>query len=619
MTVLTCNNGSHDSIAFVIPVHIYRPPVVMVHGIWADRGTFESMTNHMRASEWPASGIDDDIDGPLLNRVDYKETNGASFLANNNVVPAAIINAIRKAVNSGYATSAVDIVGHSMGGILGISFMYEPGTVWLSWHAHKLITLNSPLAGTQSANLLSDPLNPIGHALSVIFNLFGYKTYGGAVNDLCVNSTAIGEFRDLMPAILEIPKHAIITSVGYTYDGNWDGIFSKVAREMLGGDLSTLLYNKEDNDIVVPYSSQSGGLTAPNISVISPQAHVGSASNDSVINEVISLLNMSPNDPAFTLEPFTPPVLTYDSPLPNMKQNLARPLGIAQSQIVISAPPKGSVVSEGSTVSVTISGSVDVSSVLFLAGQTSTGIYLDSLNSNSGTISYKVPNNVVGPVTLVAAGFGGNALLAYDSLRLNVSTNATLDSIQTAPSVAYLSVGDSMSITVTGIYNDKVNRDLSDNPQLTFTGKDPSVVTMSQSNLVIGKNAGTTTVTVTYLSKNATVTVNVFPFGAATGVGNGREPQSQLGIIPSGFALHQNYPNPFNPTTVISYQLPVNSFVTLKVYDVLGREVATLVNENQAEGYKSVTFDASKLPSGVYFYRLRAGTYSNTKKLLILK
>lgn len=88
---------------------------------------------------------------------------------------------------------------------------------------------------------------------------------------------------------------------------------------------------------------------------------------------------------------------------------------------------------------------------------------------------------------------------------------------------------------------------------------------------------------------------------------------------PSIYSLSQNYPNPFNPTTVISYQLPVSSDVTLKVYDILGREVATLINGKQNAGYRNVAFNAGNLPSGVYFYRLEAGTYSATKKLLLLK
>lgn len=95
--------------------------------------------------------------------------------------------------------------------------------------------------------------------------------------------------------------------------------------------------------------------------------------------------------------------------------------------------------------------------------------------------------------------------------------------------------------------------------------------------------------------------------------------QSRLQAVPKSFALEQNYPNPFNPTTVISYQLSAVSNVTLDVYDILGREVATLVNEKQSAGNYSVTFDGSRLASGVYFYRLVAGNYTSTKKLVLVK
>jgi len=89
--------------------------------------------------------------------------------------------------------------------------------------------------------------------------------------------------------------------------------------------------------------------------------------------------------------------------------------------------------------------------------------------------------------------------------------------------------------------------------------------------------------------------------------------------IPDQFGLNQNYPNPFNPTTVVSYQLPLTSYVTLKVYNMLGQEMTTLVNGMQDAGYKSVTWNAANVPSGIYFYRLQAGTFTETKKLLLLR
>ena len=87
----------------------------------------------------------------------------------------------------------------------------------------------------------------------------------------------------------------------------------------------------------------------------------------------------------------------------------------------------------------------------------------------------------------------------------------------------------------------------------------------------------------------------------------------------SKFSLYQNYPNPFNPVTTIDYSVPKTGFVTIKVYDILGREVMTLLNENKLVGNYNVEFNASKLVSGVYFYRLQAGGFVQTKKLILLK
>jgi hypothetical protein len=89
--------------------------------------------------------------------------------------------------------------------------------------------------------------------------------------------------------------------------------------------------------------------------------------------------------------------------------------------------------------------------------------------------------------------------------------------------------------------------------------------------------------------------------------------------LPTEFSLEQNYPNPFNPMTEIKFGLPEDAHVTLKVYDLLGREVASLVNETLNAGFKSVSFDASNFPSGIYFYKIQAGKFVNVKKMLLLR
>jgi len=108
---------------------------------------------------------------------------------------------------------------------------------------------------------------------------------------------------------------------------------------------------------------------------------------------------------------------------------------------------------------------------------------------------------------------------------------------------------------------------------------------------------------------------SIFVVNQATGIG---DDQGVL-LSPNSYNLAQNYPNPFNPTTKISWQSPVGSWQTLKVYDVLGNEVATLVDEYKPAGSHVIEFDGSKLSSGVYFYKLRSGEFMDVKKMILLR
>ncbi|MCX6122776.1 MAG: T9SS type A sorting domain-containing protein [Ignavibacteriales bacterium] len=115
-----------------------------------------------------------------------------------------------------------------------------------------------------------------------------------------------------------------------------------------------------------------------------------------------------------------------------------------------------------------------------------------------------------------------------------------------------------------------------------------------------------------------TYNIDDLSFGSETGV------QESVSEKPAGFALSQNYPNPFNPSTAITYQLPTESMVRLEIYDVMGRTLAILVNEEKPAGQFTATFDGSKFTSGIYFYRLnvtvRDGkSFSQTNKMILMK
>jgi len=101
--------------------------------------------------------------------------------------------------------------------------------------------------------------------------------------------------------------------------------------------------------------------------------------------------------------------------------------------------------------------------------------------------------------------------------------------------------------------------------------------------------------------------------GGVTGI------NETITILPKDQKLLQNYPNPFNPATTIQYQVPERSVITIKVYDVLGNEITTLINEEKLAGSYEVEFDATELPSGIYFYRLQADSFVETKKMVFIK
>lgn len=132
-------------------------------------------------------------------------------------------------------------------------------------------------------------------------------------------------------------------------------------------------------------------------------------------------------------------------------------------------------------------------------------------------------------------------------------------------------------------------------------------------NLAVGGNwPGNPDATTTFPDTMAVDYVRVYQ--SVTGIQENKGSET-----PTKFLLEQNYPNPFNPVTTINYSIPHKSFVSLSIYDLLGREVSSMVNQEQSPGNYSVKYDGSNLSSGIYFCKIRAGNYTDTKKIVLMK
>ncbi len=202
----------------------------------------------------------------------------------------------------------------------------------------------------------------------------------------------------------------------------------------------------------------------------------------------------------------------------------------------------------------------------------------------------------------------------------------------------FISVNDSVFLTTNlGITWTNVSNNLPSDRVLCFTKYGQNIFAGTQDNGIwvtsdygaiwVQVNEGLTSVST---DVNALIVSGSYLYAGRGGNsvsawGVFRRPLSEMSVelidsqLPENFGLKQNYPNPFNPSTKIEFQIPSSAFVELKVFDLLGREVATLANEEMQPGNYETTFDGEGLASGVYFYRLQAGEFGQTRKLLLQK
>lgn len=278
--------------------------------------------------------------------------------------------------------------------------------------------------------------------------------------------------------------------------------------------------------------------------------------------------------------------------------------------------------------------SLDTSGSNVLAGADGQGVFLSTDNGTSWVQTVSTFAQVYAFTTIgtnLFAATGNGVLLSTDKgatwTSLNSSPNAnTLLSFYSnllagTSSGVFESTNDGTSwvpLMSPGLTTSNVNVLVASGPNI-FAGTDNGVFLL--------KDTVWTRTGLPNISVRALVLKGANIFAGTYGHGVYQRPLSEMitsvkqapADLPQRFVLYQNYPNPFNPGTAIGYDLPKRSQVKLIVYDVLGRQVETLVNGEKQPGHYEVTFDASRLPSGIYFYRLQAGMSIETKKLVVLK
>lgn len=317
----------------VFKIRVYRAPLLMVHGLNSGPSSFDTMyINFSNKNLY--------IKDNML-KVDYEGENEYTFTANNSVIPDAIEEITGNMLKMKIAVKKVDLVGHSMGGIL--SRLYHQSSTYKS-DVNRIITICTPHAGSHLGDLINDPNFP-GYSRGAVCwwldcdEAIDNLRVGAAEQNTVIDTGLNGATRLSNP----VPSHAIITTQTLA-NGSKD---MKRIWKYLGTTPNALF--GEASDLIVPLSSQQGGLLNNYITSIEGQEHAGAHANINIINRVAALLAMDPNVSLFNKSGFNPPNLIY-TPLPPSLQSTL--MATSPPPVIIINPLNNKTINRNSQINI---------------------------------------------------------------------------------------------------------------------------------------------------------------------------------------------------------------------------------------------------------------------------
>ena len=618
-TILIVNNNNICN-SFKIPIRIYPAPIITVHGLWSSSDVFQTMEQDIKADLLLPSS--------LILSANYEASNDASFYTNKDVVPDNITTVLMSARSHNYSAGKVDIVCHSMGG--NLSRLYLQSYAYQQKRdIHKLITINTPHSGSQLANILLNPNSATSAVARVVaepaIKLFTLSTnssiYNGGVENLRIDSYAMDylNFTKLNNSV--VPSHSIITQNQVSNDNLFYLIFAAAGalNFMTPTSFSNYLFTQNSNDMVVTASSQSGGLPWASKTTIQNQSHNGSPKNSGVINEVINALTTNSNDVNYFCQDGYAPVSqeTHYRSGPDTSS-----LHLIPGSLSINYPTQNQSFNPGDIIPINISSSNGINKIILESiNLASNSGVLDTAMSN-GTINYTVPSDAFGSLEFITFGFDSHNMIAYDTVKINITQTASLDSLSVYGETIYVQEHKTASVSVTSYFNNGFTYNVGNLPDVHYQIANENLAKYDGYNLIKGLKIGTTMLTVSYLGKTKTIPVVVIPEDLSevdfvSSVNENKHPENNSSV--SEMSNVNVFPNPFNSVTTIQYETLENNTVSVKVYDIRGNMVKDLLDAKQTAGDHKINFDGSSLPGGIYIVSIRTANQCENKKLLLIK
>jgi pimeloyl-ACP methyl ester carboxylesterase len=518
-------NTSNGSIIHEIPIQIYRAPVVLLHGLWGNWTNLLKLDSYLRNSG--------KYNPTITDLWDYKNTNALSFSNNRGIVKDAINNIFEILRGAKYSSGKVDIVAHSMGGIL--SRLYLQNEICKNGQTtdcyrndiNKLITLNTPHSGTQAANYLlkiDDPFTPcVSGAVRGI--LWLEKTLlsnnrpikDGAINDLRCDSDAIKSLNGSLNLNKNIvPSYAIATYalLNKTYteeEGGESFLINSISkcRRLLESRNQFLLrlFDNDWSDYIVPEKSQIGGLK--DYSPFPDILHTKSHQDESVQKRVLLLLEENPNTSTFfddNRNGFNPPTLQptlFDSPdnrtISSKRSNLF---------IDILSPQDNTTFNVGESAEITINAIPQSENVTLVISNDYGETKFVELN-NSNTFSLPLDMNLCGNIGISALITSSEGKFAIESVTVNVLPSQLLDSLRFINDEINIPLGQTFSLSVAGFFNEQVI-EMNRFPQIQYIVDNPYIVKINALGVIESMRLGSTFIKASFQGLEAFIKINVY-------------------------------------------------------------------------------------------------------------
>jgi pimeloyl-ACP methyl ester carboxylesterase len=490
---------------YKIPIQIYRAPILFVHGFNADYKTFSSTAVFLKNNNY--------YPRELEYIVNYGRTSLQSFANNISVVPTGIYNLFYQTLSSKYSAGKVDIVAHSMGGILSRLYLQNNYNSTYRNDINKLITLNTPHSGSYIANWIVGGLNRV--SLCEVSPLLNQSSLAcsGAGFDLQTHSYATNKVLNSLESLFKgrVPSHTISS-----YINNLD--ISKCVNPLglgiFGINALTIdhVFKGQEMDGVVSANSQKGGLNNLQASPSVYQCHIGSPDNMDVKNDVARLLCTNPNGEYFSSTGFHPPNLSVGAPFPEILSNKIAVKTSSSSFVKIIEPISSNYFNSGQSISIKVNSDNSIKRLFVLAGNKDIEItYFDTIiSSTSANLIYTIPFTAIGRVEVDIIGLDSLENIVSDTVTFNVKTNATLDSIIVNPNSILVPTNMQSNFQVIEHYSNGAEIDITDNSEIQYNIAGSTTAKIIAPGIIEGLVVDSTILTVSYKSIHKTIPIQVY-------------------------------------------------------------------------------------------------------------